>query len=115
MVFSTFNWGSLKKITGGDVSLPSIIDAEAKSSDKAQEKTAPLHLPPADQSDDNVGITATRLHPMITAEGPALSEFAAAASMQQERSPSTLVTLPANFCQSRLSSSTIMRKMRQIT
>eukprot|EP00957_Ditylum_brightwellii_P172203 13109205-Ditylum_brightwellii.AAC.1 len=72
-------------------------DVEAENSDKTQEQMSPPYLPPADQSDDNVGIAVPKLPPMITAEGPALSEFAAAASMQLERFPSMPVASPMNF------------------
>eukprot|EP00957_Ditylum_brightwellii_P030968 2346328-Ditylum_brightwellii.AAC.1 len=58
----------------------------------------PQCLPPADQSDDNVGLTVPRFPSMTSLEGPALLDFAAAAaSMQQEKSVSMLVASPAKF------------------
>eukprot|EP00957_Ditylum_brightwellii_P141531 10781673-Ditylum_brightwellii.AAC.1 len=55
------------------------------------------YLSPADQSDDNVGVSVPRLPPMTSLEGPTLLQFAAAASTQQEMSVSALFALPANF------------------
>eukprot|EP00957_Ditylum_brightwellii_P064569 4899643-Ditylum_brightwellii.AAC.1 len=46
----------------------------------------PQCLLPVDQSDNNVSIAVPSLPPVIPAEGPTPSEFAVAASMQQERS-----------------------------
>eukprot|EP00957_Ditylum_brightwellii_P149677 11398403-Ditylum_brightwellii.AAC.1 len=57
----------------------------------------PQCLPPANQSDDNVGVTVHRLPPTTPLEGHVLLDFAAAASMRQEKSLSTLVALLANF------------------
>eukprot|EP00957_Ditylum_brightwellii_P088655 6752218-Ditylum_brightwellii.AAC.1 len=57
----------------------------------------PQCLPPADQSDDNFGISVPRLPPMTPLEGPSLLGFAAAASTQQEMSVSTSVASPTNF------------------
>eukprot|EP00957_Ditylum_brightwellii_P137060 10450790-Ditylum_brightwellii.AAC.1 len=54
-------------------------------------------LPPTDQSKNDGGIAVPSLPPMISVEGPSQSEFATAASTQQERSPSTLLALPTKF------------------
>eukprot|EP00957_Ditylum_brightwellii_P180189 13725387-Ditylum_brightwellii.AAC.1 len=113
MAFSVFNWGSPNKVQGGDVPPPSTGSSEAKNSNKTDKRMPPQCLPPANQSDDNVGVSVPRLPPMTPLEGPALSDFAAAASMQQEMPVSMSVALPAIFCQSRLSPSTVTRKMRQ--
>ena len=97
MAFSVFNWGSSNKVPGGAVPPPSTGASEAENSDKTDKKTPPQRLPPANQSDDNVGVSVPRLPPMTPLEGPALLDFAAAASMQQEMSISTLVSSPAHF------------------
>eukprot|EP00957_Ditylum_brightwellii_P199731 15225721-Ditylum_brightwellii.AAC.1 len=57
----------------------------------------PQRLPPANQSDDNVGVSVPRIPPMTPLEGPALLDFADAASMQQEMSASMPVALPTTF------------------
>eukprot|EP00957_Ditylum_brightwellii_P143249 10914014-Ditylum_brightwellii.AAC.1 len=80
-----------------------------------RQKMPPQHLPPANQSDYNIGVSVPRLPPMTPLGGPVLLDFTAAASTQQEMAVSTLVASPANFCQSRLSPSTVTRKMRQNT
>eukprot|EP00957_Ditylum_brightwellii_P166943 12707521-Ditylum_brightwellii.AAC.1 len=63
---------------------------EAKNSNKTDKKTPPQCLPPADQSDGNVGVSVPRLPPMTPLEGPALLDFAAASSTQQEMPVSIL-------------------------
>eukprot|EP00957_Ditylum_brightwellii_P154434 11751985-Ditylum_brightwellii.AAC.1 len=97
MAFSVLNWGSLKKVLGGAVPPPSTGALEAENSNKTDKKTPPQRLPLANQSDDNVGVSVTRLPPTTPLEGPALLNFAAAASMQQEMSVSKLFPSPANF------------------
>eukprot|EP00957_Ditylum_brightwellii_P132447 10099570-Ditylum_brightwellii.AAC.1 len=54
-------------------------------------------LPPTDQSEDDDSTVVPSLPPMIPAVGPIESEYATAASTQQERYPSTLCALPAHF------------------
>eukprot|EP00957_Ditylum_brightwellii_P177120 13492657-Ditylum_brightwellii.AAC.1 len=58
---------------------------------------SPQRLSPANQSDDNVGVSVPRLPPITPLEGLVLLDFAAAASTQQEMSVSTLVASPMNF------------------
>eukprot|EP00957_Ditylum_brightwellii_P082061 6239865-Ditylum_brightwellii.AAC.1 len=82
MSFSVFNWGSSKKVQGGDVCPPSTGALEVKNSDKTDKKMPPQCLPPANQSDDNAGVSVPRLPPMTPLEGPVLLDFAAAASTQ---------------------------------
>eukprot|EP00957_Ditylum_brightwellii_P047286 3592592-Ditylum_brightwellii.AAC.1 len=84
MTFYISNLESSKKVPCGGVPPPSTGALEVNNSDKTEEKMLPQHLSHADQSDDNVGIAVPSIPPMITAEGPALLEFAAAASTQQE-------------------------------
>eukprot|EP00957_Ditylum_brightwellii_P054408 4122190-Ditylum_brightwellii.AAC.1 len=57
----------------------------------------PQCLPPANQSDDDVGVSVPRLPLMTPLEGPALLDFAAAASTQQEMSVSMSVASPVHF------------------
>eukprot|EP00957_Ditylum_brightwellii_P153567 11688134-Ditylum_brightwellii.AAC.1 len=71
MAFSVFNWGSPKKVPGGDVPPPSTGALGAENSNETDKKTPPQRLPPDNQSDGNVGVSVPRLPPMTPLEGPA--------------------------------------------
>eukprot|EP00957_Ditylum_brightwellii_P204350 15338841-Ditylum_brightwellii.AAC.1 len=75
---------SHKKASRGDVLAPYMAAAEAKNSNKTEQKCPPNCLPPTGQSEENVTIAVPSLPPMIPTEGPVEPDSAAAIFTRKE-------------------------------